>query len=175
MPCILSPFPFWLIHKHSCISVCILSGASIFSCRRTSILTWIQIIWHADIIHRRRKLFNIGGANPAQPTSIPWRYFQKYIYACVHMHMYAHTCVKYSYTHACMHTHVCMHEHHMQHTLCILICKSLKSKQAISIKKNKYIQVNEESLSYLYCLKSIWICIHLYTCIIKIKATDLHL
>ena len=68
------------------------------------------------ILHRRRKLFNIGGgANPAQPTSIlGGGIYQKYIYACVHMHMYAHTCVKYLYTHACMHTHVCMYAQPMQ-------------------------------------------------------------
>ena len=70
--------------------------------------------------HRRRKLFNIGGgggggANSARPTSILWGvgYCQKYIYACVHMHMYAHACVEYAYTHACMHTHVCMHAQSM--------------------------------------------------------------
>ena len=38
----------------------------------------------------------------------------KVLYACVHMHIYAHTCVKYSYTHACMHTHVSMHAQPMQ-------------------------------------------------------------
>ena len=52
------------------------------------------------IIHRRRKLFNMGGGggggvNPARPTSILEGDCQKYIYPCVHMHMYAHTCVKY--------------------------------------------------------------------------------
>ena len=55
-----------------------------------------------------------GGANPARPTSIlgGGGYCQKYIFACVCMYMYAHTCVKYSYTHACM--HVCMHAQPMQ-------------------------------------------------------------
>ena len=58
-------------------------------------------------LHRRRKLFNIGGgggANPARPSSIlegggGGGLLPKYIYAC--MHMYARTCVKYSYTYAC--------------------------------------------------------------------------
>ena len=57
----------------------------------------------------------LGGPNPARPTSIlEGGYCQKYIFACVHMYMYAHTCIKYSYTHACIHRHVCMHAQSMQ-------------------------------------------------------------
>ena len=83
-------------------------------------------------------------------------YCQKYIYACVQMNMYAHTCVKYSYTHACIYSHVCMHAQPMQTYILHPDMKSLKSKQAISMKNsNKYIQVNEEIFGYLYCLKAI--------------------
>ena len=65
-------------------------------------------------IHRRRKLFNIGGNKPSAANfNILWGgggwYCQKYIYTYMHIHMYAHTCVKCSYTHACMHTNVWMH------------------------------------------------------------------
>ena len=45
-----------------------------------------------------------GGAKPSEANFNTWGgggYCQKYIYACVHMHMYAHTCVKYSNTHVC--------------------------------------------------------------------------
>ena len=68
------------------------------------------------LYHRRRKLFNIGGAKPSAANFKTWGegYCQKYIYACLYMHMYAHTCVKYSYTHACTHTHVCMRVQPMQ-------------------------------------------------------------
>ena len=48
-----------------------------------------------------------GGGKPSATIFNTWGYCKKYIYARVHMHMYAHTCVKYSYTHAYMHTHAC--------------------------------------------------------------------
>ena len=54
-----------------------------------------------------------GGGNPARQISIlgggGGGYCQKYIYACMYIHIYAHTCVKCPYTSAYMHTHVCMH------------------------------------------------------------------
>ena len=79
--------------------------------------------------------------------------------------------------HACTHTHVFRHA-------CIYTCttymKMIKIKASDLYEKNtsKYIrailfqmsEVNEES-----CLNDFWICIHLYTCITKIKAMDLHL
>ena len=83
-------------------------------------------------------------------------------------------------THACMHACVCTHTFiHLHPDM-----KSIKIKaNNFYEKKNKYIhvillqvsEVDEESFWLSYCLKAIWICIHLYTCIIKIKAMDLHL
>ena len=85
-------------------------------------------------------------------------YCQKHIYACVHRHMYAHTCVKYSYTYACMHTHVCMHAQSMQTYILHPNMKIVKIKASdLYEKKNskKDMQVNEERFGYLYCLKAI--------------------
>ena len=54
----------------------------------------------ASPLHRRRKLFNIGGGGGGGgggKTQLQYLgggggwYFEKYIYACVHMHMYANT------------------------------------------------------------------------------------
>ena len=71
------------------------------------------------------------------------------------MHMYAHTCVKYSNTHACMHAHVCMHAQPMQAYILHHDLKIFKIKESdlYEKKRNKYIQVNEESFGYFYCLK----------------------
>ena len=95
-----------------------------------------------------------GGANQAKPTSIlggGGGYCQKYIYACVRMHMYTHTCVEYSYTmHAYTYMYTCMHSL-CKLTFYILIIKA----SDLYEKSNKDIQVNEESFGYLYCLKAI--------------------
>ena len=72
------------------------------------------------LTHRRRKLFNRGVGGQTQFGQLQYLggggggYCQRYIYACVHMHMYAHTYVKYSYTNASMHMQVCMHAQPMQ-------------------------------------------------------------
>ena len=110
-----------------------------------------------------------GGGKPRTVNSNAGGYCQKYIYACVHMHMYDHTCVKYSYTHACMHTHVCMHAQPMQRTF-YSDMKIIKIKASNLYEKNS-ITNTRKVLVILYCLKAY----HLYTCTIKIKAMDLHL
>ena len=67
--------------------------------------------------HRRRKLFNIGGAKPSADNFNTWGGGGEVLpkvhirmHAPICTHMYAHTCVKY----ACMQTHVCMHAQPMQ-------------------------------------------------------------
>ena len=99
-----------------------------------------------------------------------------YTHACTCTCMHTHVLNIHTPMHACTSMYACMHSL-CKHTFYILIWKSLRSKQAISMKKQQQrdIQVNEESFGYLFCLKAIWICIDLYTCIIKIKAMDLHL
>ena len=124
--------------------------------------------------HRRWKLFNIGGgggANPAQPTSIlgGGGGCKKYLYACVHMHIYAHTCVQYSNTHACMHTHVCMHAQPMQTYILHPNMKIIKIKASYLYEKQQQRYTSKWGKFWsLYCLKAIWICIYLYICIISI-------
>ena len=58
------------------------------------------------------------------------------------MHMYAHTPVKYSYNHACMHTDVCMHVQTLQTYILHPDMKIIKIKASDLYEKNnnnKYI------------------------------------
>ena len=94
-----------------------------------------------------------------------------HMYVCMHTHVHAAKCL---YIHGCMHTHVCLHGHtcaRIHLYIYILIKKSLKSKQGISMKKKtdkiyacnfllQVSEVNEESFWLLYCLKAIGICMH---------------
>ena len=77
-------------------------------------------------------------------------YCQKYIYACVYMHMCAHTYVKYSYTHACMHTHNSTHAQPMQTYILHPDMKIIKIKASNLYEKQQQIYTRERGKFWLF-------------------------
>ena len=78
----------------------------------------------------------------------------------MHMHMYAHTCVKYSYTYACMHTHVCMHAQPMQTYILHPNMKIIKTKA--SYEKTATKNTSERGKFWLFILPKSYLNRHLF-------------
>ena len=86
-----------------------------------------------------------------------------HMHACTCMYINAHTSVKYSYTHACMHMHICMHAQSIQTYILHPNMKIIKIKASdLYEKTTKIIQVNEESM-VIYIAYKLFESAYIYT------------